>query len=113
MVVGPHWALYQECAGEGRQKFVGIDGVATQYRRETVKYGQRGHGTRNQNDCADETQQRFSRPNSVERVLSYIVSSRCFVTTSEQTEDFTCAVVVVIYRVCKSVRLLVICSYEL
>jgi hypothetical protein len=39
-------------------------------------------------------------------VLSYIVSSRYLATTSEQTKDLMCAVVVVIYRVGKSVRLL-------
>jgi hypothetical protein len=44
-----------------------------------------------------------------------IVSSRYLATTSEQTEGFICAVVVVISRVCKSVRLLklfVVMSYE-
>jgi hypothetical protein len=46
-------------------------------------------------------------------VLNCIVSSQYPATTSEQTEDFMCNVVVVIYRVCKSVRLSVICSYKL
>jgi hypothetical protein len=30
----------------------------------------------------------------------------CYLVTGEQTEDFMCAAVAVIYRVCKSVRLL-------
>jgi hypothetical protein len=40
--------LYEECAVEGQQQFAGLDGVATHYSRETVKYGHRSRGTRNQ-----------------------------------------------------------------
>jgi hypothetical protein len=42
-----------------------------------------------------------------------IVSSRYLAITSEQTEEFMHALVVVIYRVCKLVTVVVICSYEL
>jgi hypothetical protein len=42
-------------------------------------------------------------------VLSCIVSKH----TNKQTYDFMRAVIEVIYRGCKSVRLIVICSYEL
>jgi hypothetical protein len=44
--------------------------------------------------------------NDQQQLLSCIVSSHYLATTSEQTEDFMCAVVVVIHRMCKSVRLL-------
>jgi hypothetical protein len=60
-----------------------------------------GLGTKNR--CAGEGQQQFSSQ-SVESVLSCIVSSRYLATAGEQTEDFICAVVVVIYIVCKLVR---------
>jgi hypothetical protein len=65
-------------------------------------------GARNQEDCAGESQQQYtgldlklvgSRSRRLV-VFGCIVSSRYLATTSEQTEDFTCAVVV------KSVRLL-------
>jgi hypothetical protein len=48
-------------------------------------------------------------------VVSCIVSSCYLATTSKQTEDFICAVVVVICRVCDSVKLLhlfVVMSYK-
>jgi hypothetical protein len=45
------------------------------------------------------------------RVLTWIVSSCYIAMTNEQIEDFMSAVVAVIYRVCKSVRVLY--SYEL
>jgi hypothetical protein len=37
------------------------------------------------------------------RVLRCVVSSHCLSMTSEQTEDFMCAVAVVIYSMCKLV----------
>jgi hypothetical protein len=46
-------------------------------------------------------------------VLSCIVSSHYLAMTSEQTEDFTRAVVIVIYRVLISENCMIICSYEL
>jgi hypothetical protein len=56
------------------------------------------------NDCAGEDQQQFTR--RLCAVLRCIASSRDLATTIEQREDFLCALVVVIRRVCKSVRLL-------
>jgi hypothetical protein len=55
-----------------------------------------GLGTKN--DCAGEGQNQFTRP-TVQSVLSCIVRSRYLATTSGQTEDFMCAVVVVIRSV--------------
>jgi hypothetical protein len=60
---------------------------------------------RTKNDCAVEGQQQFTRQ-KVQSVFNCIVSSHYLSTASEQTEDFVCAVVVVMYGVCKSVRLL-------
>jgi hypothetical protein len=61
--------------------------------------------------CAGEGLHQFSS----QSVLSCIVSGCYLATTSEQTEDFLCALVVVIYKVYKSVRLLqlfVVMSYK-
>jgi hypothetical protein len=48
------------------------------------------------------------------RVRGIYIFGSCYqATTSEDVEDFMCAVVTVIFRVCKLVRLVVTCSYEL
>jgi hypothetical protein len=60
-----------------------------------------GLGTKN--DCVGEHQQQFTRQTS-KSALSFIVSSRYLTTTSEQTEDFMCAVVLMLSRLCESVR---------
>jgi hypothetical protein len=83
--------------------------------------------TEARNDCTGEGQQQFNRPKLVGhqslfgnaqfwfysqsevaepavRVLICIVSSRYLATTSEQAEDFMCAVDIVMYRLCKSLR---------
>jgi hypothetical protein len=46
-------------------------------------------------------------------VLSCIVSSHYLAMTSEQTEDFTYAVIIVIWSVSISDGVIVICSYEI
>jgi hypothetical protein len=56
-------------------------------------------------DCPGEDQQQIIWP-KVQLVSSYTVRSSYIATTSEQTEDSMCAVGVVIYSVCRSVRLL-------
>jgi hypothetical protein len=65
----------------------------------------------NKNDCAGEGHQQFNRPTEaresiVNRRSDWAVSSCCLATTSERTEHFMHAVVIVIYRVGKSMRLL-------
>jgi hypothetical protein len=60
-----------------------------------------GLGTKN--DCVGEHQEQFTRPTR-KSALSFIVSSRYLTTTSKQTEDFLCAVVLIISRLCESVR---------
>jgi hypothetical protein len=82
---------------------------------ETVKHGHGYHGTWNQEQPCWQgpaaiymtDQLTFNQELDLavkESVLSRIVVS-CYLTiTSEQTEHFMCAVVVVIYSVCKSVR---------
>jgi hypothetical protein len=62
-------------------------------------------GLETKNDCAGEGQQQLTRQ-TAQSVLSCIVGSRYLAKTSEQTEDFMHAVVVVIYRVRKSLKLL-------
>jgi hypothetical protein len=76
-------------------------------------------GTEASNDCAGEGQERFNRPKLVSRQSLFgsaqfwfdsqsevlepavcIVSSRYLATTSEQTENFMCAVVIVIQTPC-------------
>jgi hypothetical protein len=58
------------------------------------------------NDRVMGDQQQFTLPDPSESVLCYIVSRRYLATTGEQTEYSTCSVVLMTYRVCKSVRLL-------
>jgi hypothetical protein len=79
--------------------------------RQTVKYGHESHGSQNQESLVARTSSNLVVS---QRVLSCIVSSHYLATTSEQTGDFIWAVVVVICRVCKSVKtVIVICSCEL
>jgi hypothetical protein len=58
-------------------------------------------GPETKNDCAGECQQQFTGLDwtAVESVSSSTVNSHYLVTTSEQTEDFMCDVVVAIYSV--------------
>jgi hypothetical protein len=64
---------------------------------------------------SEDQQEKLVSWRSGSAVLSCIVSSRYLATTSEQTEDFMCAIVVVIYRVLKLVtvlQLIVLTSYK-
>jgi hypothetical protein len=73
-----------------------------------------GLGTKN--DSAGEGQKQFTLPTDrpiQSWVLNFIVSSSYPATTSEQTEDFMRAVVMVIYRVQISDPVIVIFIYEL
>jgi hypothetical protein len=59
-------------------------------------------------EYAGEGQQQFTRPTAADSILSCTVSRRCLATTSDdrKTENFVCAVVVVICTVRELMRLL-------